>query len=224
MPALLPSNEEQRLAALRRYRLLDTSPEVGFDEVTQLAAMLCETPIALMSLVDENRQWFKARVGLDATETPRNLAFCAHAILGQHVFVVEDASVDPRFADNPLVCTDPNIRFYAGAPLVSREGMALGTLCVIDRKPRRMSTYQMNALKLLSRQITVSMELRRTANDLATALDQVRTMQALLPMCAWCKNVRDDKGQWHSVEQFLAKQSGTRTSHGICPACTAKHD
>ncbi len=223
MPAVLPANERERLAALRRYRLLDSKPEAAFDEVAQLAAMVCETPIALMSLVDEHRQWFKARVGLDAIETPRNLAFCAHAILGERTFTVEDATKDARFADNPLVTTDPNIRFYAGSPLVNKEGMALGTLCVIDRRPRKLSAYQMQALEVLGRQITSHMELRRTADELAAALQKVQTLQALLPMCAWCKNVRDDAGKWHPVEQFLVKQTGSKTSHGICPACSTKH-
>ena len=130
-----PPNEAERLRRLRRFGILDTAPDPRFDRIARLAASLLDCPVALVSLVDERRQWFKARVGLDATETPREDAFCAHAILGDGLMVVPDATADQRFADNPLVTGEPNIRFYAGAPLWVAEGMAVGTLCVIDRKP-----------------------------------------------------------------------------------------
>ena len=133
--AAVPENERERLDALRSYRVLDTVPEERFDRLTRLAARLFGKEIALVSLVDETRQWFKSRHGLAATETPREIAFCAHAILTPDVLVVEDAGADPRFAGNPLVCNSPNIRFYAGAPLIDRDGLALGTLCIVDSKP-----------------------------------------------------------------------------------------
>ncbi len=159
--AEIPENEAQRLAALRAYEILDTEAEAAYDGIVQLVSYVCETPIALISLVDEQRQWFKARVGLGATETPRDLAFCAHAINQQGLFVVEDTQLDERFADNPLVTSDPNIRFYAGAPLISREGYGLGTLCAIDRRPRRFSEAQQQALLTLAEQTRVQLELRR---------------------------------------------------------------
>jgi PAS domain S-box-containing protein len=157
--------EQDRLAALHRYQVLDTTPEEAFDELVRLASAICEVPIALISLVDTSRQWFKARVGLDVPETPRDVSFCAHAIEQRDVFMVHDALADPRFASNPLVTGDPNIRFYAGAPLITPEGMSLGTLCVIDRHPRVLHDQQRDALTSLARQVIVQLELRRQITE-----------------------------------------------------------
>ncbi len=153
--------ERSRLRELRAFDILDTPPEQVFDEFARLAASIIGTPIALVSFVDEQRQWFKARYGLAATETPREFAFCDYAIQGDKVFVVPDATHDARFVDNPLVTGDPNIRFYAGAPLLTPSGEALGTLCVIDRVPREISAEQKDALQLLSSHVVAQMELRR---------------------------------------------------------------
>ncbi len=163
MKAPLPSQETQRLQALRSYAVLDTSPESSFDDLVQLASHICQAPIALVSLIDEKRQWFKARTGLEATETPREMAFCAHAILQpDELLQVPDAQQDPRFADNPLVTGEPHIRFYAGMPLVTSTGHALGTLCVIDRAPRELNPAQRKALQVLGHQVMTLLELRRT--------------------------------------------------------------
>jgi len=159
--APLPNDEPQRLAALREYEILNTLPEAAYDDLTRIAAHICDTPIALVSLVDADRQWFKSRFGIDAEETSRDVAFCAHAILEpDKLFVVGDTEEDERFANNPLVTAAPKIRFYAGAPLVSSSGHALGTLCVIDQKPHRFDQGQADALKALARQVEAQLELR----------------------------------------------------------------
>ncbi len=165
--AILAQNEIARLEALRQYRVLDTACEAAFDDLTLLAAQICGTPIALISLIDDCRQWFKSKVGLDVESTSRDLAFCAHAIQQpDDVLIVPDTLLDHRFATNSLVTSEPYIRFYAGAPLITPEGYAVGTLCVIDRVPRQLSLEQVQALRTLSRQVIAQMELRRNLDKL----------------------------------------------------------
>ena len=219
MQATIPDNEAARLAALREYGVLDTAPEQAFDDITKIAAFICGTPIALMSLIDKDRQWFKSKVGETKSETPREQAFCAHTILQTDILEVENALTDLRFADNPLVTGTPNIRFYAGAPLVTSAGHSLGSLCVIDREPRKLRDDQKACLESLARLVMTSLELRRVSAALASATNNLKVLSGLLPICAGCKQVRDDQGYWQQVEHYVQQHSEATFTHGMCPAC-----
>lgn len=213
MKAPLPPNEPYRLHMLQLYRLLDSANEKVFDDLTRLAAAICDVPISLVSLVDQDRQWFKSRFGLDALETHRDSAFCSHAILEDEIFIVEDTHNDERFLDNPLVLGDPSIRFYAGAPLQVEGGERLGTLCVIDRVPRVLDAAQLEALSVLREAVVAQMELRRTRLDMQ-ALNQV------MPICAWCRSVRkegENGPQWIGLHEYITE--AVPVTHGICPPC-----
>jgi anti-sigma regulatory factor (Ser/Thr protein kinase) len=200
-------SESERLAALHRYRILDTDPERAFDDLTLLASHICSTPIALISLIDKDRQWFKSRQGLSLSETSRSIAFCAHAIQQRDLLVITDTHESDTFRDNPLVRGEPGIRFYAGAPLTTPGGHALGTLCVMDRKPRTLTAGQLEALEAIRRQAQAQLELRvqlreleaalagrdvaeakqrQLIAELSLAMDDVRKLSALVPLCAAC--------------------------------------
>lgn len=179
MTATMPITETARVAALNRYAILDTEPEQSFDDLVVLASFVCRTPIATLSLVDDHRQWFKSKVGVEVRETPRDISFCAHAIQQEELFIVHDALEDPRFKDSPLVLGDPHVRFYAGAPLIDEDGYALGTLCVMDRQPRELDDTQKEALRSLRRLALSQIELRRNIQLLKEALsDRTREEHA----------------------------------------------
>ncbi len=201
-------NDKARVQALRKYKILDTDPEKAFDDLTILAASICNTPVALISVIDSDRQWFKSKVGVDINETPLEVSFCAVAIQQPDLFVVPDASKDPRFSANPFVISEPKIRFYAGAPYASADGHPLGTLCVVDTVPRQLTPSQEQALLALSRQVQAQFELRKnlielrsaleerdraeaerdqTIVELQNALDHVQRLSGLLPACSACK-------------------------------------
>src|SRR6266481_3581635 len=242
-PAMIspkPANEKHRLATLRGYEILDTEPEAAFDDLTSLASYICQTPIALISLIDAERQWFKSKVGVSVTETSRDIAFCALAIFQSDVFIVPDTSQDERFAENPLVVSEPKIRFYAGATLMT-DGQALGTLCVLDRVPRELSPDQLEALRALSRQVLAQFELRRnlmrleqslaardraeaekerTLRELKAALANIHTLEGLLPICLSCKKIQDQRGNWQPFEYYLRAHSEAKVTHKICPDCS----
>ncbi|MDB5971979.1 MAG: putative two component system sensor protein [Hydrocarboniphaga sp.] len=174
-----PANESQRLDALHSYAILDTAAEATFDDIVKIAAQICGTSMALVSLVDTERQWFKARVGIGARETPVEQAICAHAILQPDVFVVVDTHLDSRFAANPMVTGEPKLRFYAGAPLRTSDGYPLGTVCVLDREPRQLNASQLEALQVLARQTMALLELRRSLSTAEAMQKHLRSLMAI---------------------------------------------
>ncbi|HKU26682.1 MAG TPA: ATP-binding protein [Candidatus Sulfotelmatobacter sp.] len=201
-------DEGARLAELRRYKILDTDPEKAFDDLTLLASYVCQSPIALITLIDAKRQWFKSRVGVSITETPREISFCSHAIREPDLLIISDATCDERFKTNPFVAAEPKIRFYAGAPFRSSNGHPLGTLCVLDCVPRQLTLEQQEALRALSRQVQAQLELRhnlselksalaerdkaenerdKTMRELQSSLGHVQRLSGLIPACATCK-------------------------------------
>lgn len=207
MRARIPENEDQRLAALQEYAVLDTGAEQAYDDITMLAAYICDVPMAMMTLVDEDRQWFKSKVGLPFTQTPRDASFCAHAILEPaQVMVVTDASQDPRFARNPMVLSDPGVRFYAGAPLVSPAGLAIGTVCVIDSIPRELDDRQIQAMKALSRQVVAQLELRKTSTRLKLDLAERKLRQA---------QIEEYQQRLEMMNRTLVEQSTTDPLTGL---------
>ncbi len=173
----IPADEAKRILALENYQILDTVSEQDFDDITALAASICETPVALISFVDRERQWFKSKVGFEATETPRSISFCAHAINGFEVFEIPDATKDERFADNPAVTGGPHVRFYAGAPLTAPDGSNLGTLCVVDSSARKLEPAQIKSLKALSRIVVALLERKKTE---AEYLQQTRFLSTVM--------------------------------------------
>lgn len=222
-PAPIPPNEAARLEALRKYDILDTEPEAVFDDLAILASTVTGSPIATFTLVDAERQWFKSMIGLEHRETEREVAFCAHTILEEEALVVPDATRDPRFRDNRLVLDAPGVRFYAGVPVRSREGLNIGSVCVIDRQPRlALLDHQRAALEAIARQASAMLELRRTAAELSGVLRDVRLLSAVLPICFVCRRYRADDGSWVSGDERLAR-SGTELTHGVCPSCLEQH-
>ena len=239
----MPENEAERLNTLRGYGILDTRPEDRFDDLTRLAAIICGTPSSVISLVDEDRQWFKSKIGFTVCQTPREDAICAHAIMTPDVFVVEDASQDARFAANPMVLGEQHLRFYAGAPLAAPNGHRLGALCVLDRVPRQLSPDQLESLRILSRQVMTQVMLGKNLQELKTALQErdelerdmqklirdlqqakeaIHTLKGLVPICYSCKKVRDDRGFWEHVEDYITKSIGVDTTSSLCPECLQK--
>lgn len=218
-----PGNEKERLLALEHFRILDTPPEPSFDDITRVAASLFDAPMATVTLIDSHRQWFKARIGMDKPETPRDEAFCSYTILRKTMLIVEETLEDERFRTHPAVLGAPHIRFYAGAPLITSDGYALGSLCVIDRVPRKIEPKQVAAMEALARIVVSQMEQRLVAMRLAQALESVKTLNGLLPICAYCKGIRNDKGYWEGVEGYINAHTEADFTHTICPNCESKH-
>lgn len=206
--APLPHNEQERLAELLKYNILDTEPEAVFESMVQLASYICKTPIAAISLIDENRQWFKAIVGIDAKETPRDVAFCAHAILQDDAFVVENALLDERFHDNPLVTDGPGIRFYAGVPLVTPSGLHLGTLCVIDTEAREIAEEQLDAVKTLADGVMAHLNLRLSHKEIRKYVDKLQLSATIFEKASENIVVTDQSNCFITANPAFTKTTG----------------
>ncbi len=221
--------EKARLAALHRYEILDTPAEAEFDDLARMASYICGAPIALISLVDRDRQWFKSEIGLGVSETTLDRSICRHGILERELFVVPDATQDERLRDNPLVTGEPRVRFYAGAPLESSEGQMLGMVCVLDRRARTITDAQGHALRLLAKQVMAMFELRLAARQLAqrnaeleSARRHISALEGLLPICSKCRKIRDEDNQWSSLDAYMTKHADVNFTHGLCPACSSE--
>lgn len=202
-----PDNEDARLAELERLDILDTAPEQAYDDITLLATQICGTPVAMMTLVDEHRQWYKSKRGTEVAETPRDIAFCAHAILHpDDLLIVPDMTADDRFADNPLVTGDEGVRFYAGVPLTTTGGHVLGTLCVVDRVPRTLTSEQVLGLRALSRQVMNQLDMRRHVAALEAAAEERDRYQ---------EQLEDSQLQLEKQMEIVAEQSITDPLTGL---------
>jgi len=203
----IPHNETSRLKALQEYKVMDTLPEQAYDNFTRLAALICKTPIALITLLDEERQWFKSRIGLEKTEIPREDSICNHAIIApDSILVVNDATQDQRFVNNPLVVSEPNVRFYAGMPLVTSSGEALGTICVMDDKPHAITPEQLDALRVLASEVMGQFELRRSIAHLE---------QSVLKQEQYIDQLQDYQRELEKVRADFENQSLTDPLTGV---------
>lgn len=206
--AALPANEQERLAELRKYDILDTEPETAFNSMVQLAAHICQVPIAAISLVDEHRQWFKAIVGVDAKETPRDIAFCAHTILQEEAMIVPNALEDERFFNNPLVAGGLDIRFYAGVPLVTSSGFRLGTLCVIDQKPRELTREQLDAVRTLADSVMAHLDLRLSHKQIRKYVDDLQLAASIFENTSEAMLVTDPDNRIVTVNPAFTVMTG----------------
>ncbi|MES2503470.1 MAG: GAF domain-containing protein [Myxococcota bacterium] len=214
MKAPLPANEAERLKTLQEYQILGLDSDATLDAFTQLAAAICDTPMSTITLLGEHKGWLVSKVGLDQTESDRDVTFCAHTILQKDILLVEDAQKDSRFSDNPYVATNPGIRFYAGAPLIVENGAALGSLCVVDTRPKKLTPLQMNALNVLQKAVVTHLEHRRL-------LKELNALENLLPMCAWCRSIRNPDSSWTPLADYVSKS--VPVSHAMCPNCAKNY-
>lgn len=222
MTAPTPKNEEERMQVLKKFKILDTPAEDPFDDLTYTATQICKTPVGLISLLDETRQWFKSNLGFNIQDHSREHSFCAHVIDSPDVFIVPDTLADERFSNNRFVIGPPHIRFYAGVPLVAKEGHVLGALCVLDYIPRTLTEGQTTALQSLSRVTMTLLELRLHSIELHQSLSKIKILHGLLPICGWCRRVRDDHGYLSSVLDYIEDHSEVQIAHWICPECSEK--
>jgi len=225
----IPHNEDARLAALDTYKILDTASEPEYDNIAQLAAKICNTRMSNVAFIDKDRKWYKAKFGTESEFAPRAISICSHTILGSEPLIINDTLEDPVFRNIGMVTKPPHVRFYAGFPLININGFALGTLCVIDTEPKELDETQLSTLKVLTNHLTTLLELRRDSARLRIALkeksdafEKINQLTGILPICSYCKSIRDDDEYWHQVDEFLATHTDASFTHGCCPSCLEK--
>lgn len=219
MKATKPKHQAKRLQAIEEFHFLNTELEKSYDDVTALALQIYGAPIAVLTLADDERQWVKSRVALSDNHAPRAFASWAGSILKQETAVVPDAFRHDQFAEHRFVTGAPYFRFYAGVQLRDSTGMTFGSLCVIDRKPRQISDLQKGSLEALARVVTQNLKHRRLLQALVDDLENEKTLQGMLQICAYCKVIRDGSGDWRDVETYISERSDIEFSHGVCPSC-----
>ena len=215
----------RRLTTLHRYQILDSVSERTYDDIVKLAAHIFEAPIAAILHIENEQHALKTSVGVRGAELflLNTNTFCQETMAEPDVTVVEDTVCDERFAHNPLVTSGPQIRFYAGAPLAMPDGLGLGSLCVMDTKPRRVTRREKEMLQSLARMVMTTMDLQRVSDALASEVLKVKNLAGLLPICAGCKNIRNDGGYWQRVESYVQENSEAEFTHGMCPGCAGKY-
>ncbi len=221
----MSKNRLRRLTTLHRYQILDSVSDRTFDDIVKLAAHIFEAPIAAILQVDDGRHQLKSSVGVRGAElfSMNTQTFCQETMHEHEVLVIEDVAMDERFVQNPLVTSGPQVRFYAGAPLAKPDGLGLGSLCVMDTRPRRVDRREKEMLQSLARMVMTTMELNRVSDALASEVVKVKNLAGLLPICSGCKNIRNDGGYWQRVESFVQENSSAEFTHGMCPKCAEKY-
>ena len=213
------------MTTLHRYQILDTVSDRTYEDIVKLAAHIFEAPIAAILQVDDGQHRLKTSVGVRGSESfsMHTQTFCEETMHENEVLVIEDVAMDERFIQNPIVTSGPQIRFYIGAPLAMPDGLGLGSLCVMDSKPRRVERREKEMLQSLARMVMTTMELNRVSDALAEEVTKVKNLAGLLPICSGCKNIRNDGGYWQRVESFMQENSALEFTHGMCPPCAAKY-
>ena len=213
------------MTTLHRYEILESVSERTYEDIVKLAAHIIEAPIAAILQIDDGDHRLKSSVGVRGAElfSMHTKSFCQETMHEQDVLVVEDAAMDERFLQNPIVTSGQQIRFYAGAPLAMPDGLGLGSLCVMDTRPRRIARREKEMLQSLARMVMTTMELHRVSDALASEVLKVKNLTGLLPICSGCKNIRNDGGYWQRVESYVQENSSAEFTHGMCPSCAQKY-
>ncbi|KIG15345.1 Diguanylate cyclase (GGDEF domain) with GAF sensor [Enhygromyxa salina] len=217
------NEDNARVDTLHGYAILDSEPEPRFDALTKISSLALDLPVTLITLVDAAREWTKSAYGVELASLPTQLGFGSAAIAARQLLVIEDISTDPRFAAHPLVTGPLQLRFFAGVPLEVRCGHQIGSLCVFGQTPHAVTPRETELLLALAGQVVQMLELRRTESELEGAVQSIRTLATLIPICSHCRKVRDDENHWSTLERLVQAKTGSRFTHGICPDCVREH-